>query len=228
MVASEEAFSGVVTAKAGGVAVAAAVGLADRANSRPNRLDTRFATASMTKGFTAVATVSLVETGELTLGTRLRDVVGDDLPNVDPEVTIEDLLGHRSGVGDYLDEELIGDIDEHVPGVPSAHTLERPDDYLPLVAAPPQVSPPGERFMYNNGGFIMLSLAIERASGRGFHEIVGERVFTPAGMTTAGFLRADDLPPNTALGYLQSGRTNIFHLPVVVGETGVHTSLQRT
>ena len=220
MVCADQAFSGVVTAESGGVAVAVAVGSADRANGRPNRLDTRFATASMTKGFTAVAIVSLVESGDLTLGTRLRDLVGEDLPNVDPRVTIEALLGHRSGVGDYLDEELLDDIDEHVPGIPSAHSFETPDDYLPLVAAAPQVNPPGERFAYNNGGFIMLSVAIERASGRGFHDIVRDRVFSPAGMTTAGFFRADDLPANTAIGYLRSGRSNVFHLPVVGGGDG--------
>jgi CubicO group peptidase (beta-lactamase class C family) len=66
----------------------------------------------------------------------------------------------------------------------------------------------------------MLSVAIERASGRGFHDIVRERVFNPAGMNTAGFFRSDDLPASTALGYLRNGRTNVFHLPVIGGGDG--------
>ncbi len=219
-IVAETGFSGVVHAEAGGVSVELAAGLADRANERPNRVGSRFATASMTKGFTAVTAVSLIESGDLGFDSRLRDITGDDFPLVDPAVTIEDLLGHRSGVGDYLDEEVLGDIDEHVLGGRSAHTFEAPDDYVPLVAAPPQVNPPGERFAYNNGGFMMLSVAIERATGRGFHDLVHERVFEPAGMGTAGFFRSDDLPVGTAFGYLRNGRTNVFHLPVMGGGDG--------
>jgi len=86
----------------------------------------------MTKGFIAVAKVSLIESGDLHLNTKLRYLVGDDLPNVDPGVTVEALLGHRSGVGDYLDEELLEDIDDHAFGAQSAHIFEGPEDYLPL------------------------------------------------------------------------------------------------
>lgn len=219
-VIDESEFSGVVTvAGPGWTNREIAAGFANRAEQRPNEVDTAFATASMTKAFTAVTVMSLVESGALALDTTLRDLVGDDLPSVHPDVTVERLLSHRSGVGDYLDEEQLGDIDEFVFDV-SAHTLETPDDYLPLISPPPQVSAPGERFAYNNGGFIMLSIAIERATGLKFHDLVRERVLEPANMAGAGFFRSDDLPAHVALGYLKSGRTNVFHLPVIGGGDG--------
>ncbi|NCG25011.1 MAG: serine hydrolase, partial [Actinobacteria bacterium] len=134
-------------------------------------------------------------------------------------MTIETLLAPRSGVGDYLDEEQLGDIDDFILDV-SAHTLATPDDYLPQISSHPQVSAPGERFAYNNGGFVMLSIAMERATGARFHDPVRERVFEPAKMTGAGFSRSDDLPANAAFGYVKSGRTNVFHLPVIGGGDG--------
>jgi CubicO group peptidase (beta-lactamase class C family) len=98
----------------------------------------------MTKGFVAVATMSLVESGALSLDTRLRDLVGDELPLVDPAVTIENLQTHRSGVGDYLDEEQLGDIDDFIFDA-SVNTLATPDDYLPHISGHRQVSAPGQR-----------------------------------------------------------------------------------
>ncbi len=219
-VIEDSEFSGVVTLTGPGWSDSdVAAGFANRAEKRPNELNTAFATASMTKAFTAVTVMALVESGALALDTRLRALVGDDLPLVHPDATIEHLLSHRSGVGDYLDEEQLGDIDDFVFDV-SAHTLETPDDYLPLVSPHPQVSPPGQRFAYNNGGFIMLSIAIERATGLRFHDLVRENVLEPANMTGAGFFRSDDLPANAALGYLENGRTNVFHLPVIGGGDG--------
>lgn len=220
IIADDSDFSGVAVVSRGGDRTAVIVsGLADRAHHRPITIDTLFATASATKGFTALTAVSLIESGELEFETSLRELVGDQLPRVEPAVTIEHLLGHTSGVGDYLDEEQLGHVDDHILEV-SAHTLETPDDYLPLLAEHRQVSPPGERFAYNNSGFVMLSIAIERAGGKPFHDLVRERVFEPAGMPTASFPRTDDLPDAAASGYLENGRTNVFHLPVIGGGDG--------
>ncbi|MGI9611501.1 MAG: serine hydrolase domain-containing protein, partial [Acidimicrobiales bacterium] len=156
--------------------------------------------------------------------TRIVDLVGDALPAVDPAVTIEQLLGHTSGVGDYLDEEELGDIDDHVLDVP-VHRLERPVDYLPLLGRHPQVDPPGTRFVYNNSGYVMLALAVERATGNPYHDEVTRRVFEPAAMGRSGFFRSDRLPGDTAIGYLADGRTNVFHLPVVgTGDGGAFTT----
>jgi len=219
--AAETEFSGVVVAHRGGERVVELVGgFADRANRRPNTIDTRFATASASKGLTALATAALIESGDLSFATTLRSLTGDDLSNVDPAVTIEDLLGHTSGIGDYLDEEAIADIDDYVMTEP-AHLLTDPGAFLPMVGAPPQVSPPGERFAYNNGGYVMLSIAVERATGESFYDLVRRLVLDPADMRDSGFFRSDDLPDRAALGYLADGRTNVFHLPARgVGDGG--------
>ncbi len=208
-------FSGVVVAHDGGERRAAiAAGFADRSERRPVRHDTRFGTASATKGVTALTIASLIETGELAFETTLRNLLGDDAPHVDPAVTIEHVLGHTSGVGDYLDEETLGDIDDHVLGDVPPHHLDRPEAYLPLVAAPPQVFEPGARFAYNNGAYVLASIAAERATGASFYDLVRERVLLPAGMLHSGFYRSDRLPEGAALGYTADGRTNVFHLPV--------------
>ena len=75
----------------------------------------------------------------------------------------------------------------------------------------------------------MLALLAERASGVPFHELVLERVCDPAGMGDTAFLRSDELPGRTALGYVDvdgAWRTNVFHLPVVAtGDGGVYTTV---
>jgi CubicO group peptidase (beta-lactamase class C family) len=222
-------FSGVVRVeRRGEVIVEFACGHSDRANERVNNLETRFAVASGTKPLTALTIMSLVESGAFTLDMTLRSVVQGDLPNVDEAVTIDHLLTHRSGVGDYLDEAAGGDIDDHALGSLSAHTLETARDYLPLLNAHEQRSAPGQHFAYNNSGFVMLSLAIETSTGS-YHRAVRDRVFTPAGMPHAEFFRTDDLPANTALGYLADGRSNVFHLPVIgMGDGGAFFTLDDT
>ena len=224
-VADETGFSGAVRISFRDTAPQEfAMGFADRAHRIPNRIDTRFGTASATKGMTALAVMSLIESGAFTLETTVREILGDKLPMADEEVTIAHLLSHQSGVGDYLDEEALGDIDDHILGVP-VHTLERATDYLPLVDGRPQVFAPGEKFAYNNSGYIILAIIIEKVAGS-YHDTVAQLVLEPAGITGGGFLRADDLPDNTALGYLENGHTNVFHLPVIgTGDGGIYLTL---
>jgi len=224
--ADETAFSGVVVVEQGGQRIAGlASGFADRAHQIPTTVETRFATASGTKGFTALTVASLIESGDLAFDTPLQTLVDGALPLVDLAVTIEHLLGHTSGVGDYLDEESLGDIDDYVLVV-CPHTLGRPRDYLGVLNAQPQVSTAGEQFAYNNSGYVMLSIVIEEITGS-FHKAIADRVLEPAGMTRAGFFRSDQLPEMTATGYLQDGRTNVFHLPVIgAGDGGIYLSLK--
>jgi CubicO group peptidase (beta-lactamase class C family) len=227
--AQEHDFSGVVRVQhRGAVILEFACGHSDRANERANNLETRFAVASGAKALTALTIMSLVESGTLALETTVRSVVVDELANVDEAVTIDHLLTHRSGVGDYLDESAGGDVDDHVLGSLSAHTLETARDYLPLLNGREQQSLPGEQFVYNNSGFVMLSLVLETTTGS-FHQAVRDQVFARASMPNAGFFRSDDLPANTAHGYLANGRSNVFHLPVIgMGDGGVFLTLDDT
>lgn len=225
--ADEHDFSGVVAVSRDGRRVAdLARGFADRANGRPITLDTRFALASVAKSFTALTAASLIESGELGFETTLRSLLPDALPLVDPGVTIEHLLAHTSGAGDYLDEEVLGDVDAYVMPVP-VHRLDEPMHYLSILDGYPQRTPPGTAFAYNNGGYVMLSIAVEVASGRSYYDLVQERVLDRAGMTETAFDRSDRLPPGTAVGYLEDGRSNILNLPVRgAGDGGICSTVR--
>ena len=109
-IAAETAFSGVVRVDRGGeIELVKAYGLAHRGSGIPNEVDTRFGIASGTKGFTALTVMSLIEEDRLDLGTTARSVLGSDLPLIDDSVAVEHLLAHRSGIGDYYDEETVRD-----------------------------------------------------------------------------------------------------------------------
>ena len=223
-VATETDFSGVVTVTEGDTTVcAAAYGLADRAHGVANTLTTRFAIASGTKTFTALTVMRLVESGLADLGTTARSVLGDDLPLVDDAVTIEHLLEHRSGIGDYFDEEEI-DTEDHMLTVP-LHTLDTTEAWLPVIDGHPQVSAPGTTWAYNNGGYVLLALLAERISLVPYPALVDELVIAPAGLTTTGFHRADTPTPDLAVGYLNDGRTNVLHMPAIgAGDGGLSST----
>ena len=228
--ASETGLSGVVRVDhEGRVEVTKAYGLAHRGYAIPNEVETRFALASGTKGLTALAVVALIEDGVLELMTPARALLGDDLPLVGGDVTVEHLLAHRSGIGDYLDEELDLDLDEYLMPVP-VHELARTEDYLAVLDGHEAKFAPGERFGYCNGGYVLLALIAERASGIAFHELVRQRVCEPAGMGDTAFLRSDELPDRTAVGYLEVGgvwRSNVFHLPVRgSGDGGIYSTVE--
>ena len=141
-IASETGFSGVVRVDRGDrVEIVKAYGLAHRGYDIPNKVDTRFALASGTKGLTALTVVSLVEDGALQLTTTARSVLGKDIPLVGDGVTVEHLLAHRSGIGDYLDEELGLDLDEYLMPVP-VHELATTEDYLAVLDGHPRSSRP--------------------------------------------------------------------------------------
>jgi CubicO group peptidase (beta-lactamase class C family) len=225
-VAADTAFSGVVRIDRGDqTVVAKAYGLANRAWQLPNEVDTRFGLASGTKGLTALTVVSLIEDGVLELSTPARSLLGDDLPLIRDDVTVEHLLAHRSGIGDYFDEEAHPDAEAYVLPVPVSE-LATTEAYLAVLDGHPTKFAPGERFAYNNGGYVVLALLAERASGVPFHELVLQRVCEPAGMHDTAFLRSDELPGGTALGYTDAGRTNVFHLPVRgSGDGGVYSTV---
>jgi len=226
-VAERTGFSGVVRLdRAGDTEICSAYGVADRAHGIPNTVQTQFATASGTKGLTALAVLSLVERGALELGTTARSLLGRDLPLIADDVTIEHLLAHRSGIGDYLDEDTLDDITDHVLSVP-VHTLESTEQFVPVLDGHPTAFPAGERYAYNNGGYVVLALLAERASGVDFHELVRTLVCEPAGMADTAFLRSDSLPGRAARGYLgvDGLRTNVLHLPVLgSGDGGIYST----
>jgi CubicO group peptidase (beta-lactamase class C family) len=227
-IAAETAFSGVIRVdRVDEIEVAREYGLAHRGHEIANTLDTRFATASGAKGFTALTVVSLIEDGLLALATTARSVLADDLPLIDDDVTVEHLLSHRSGIGDYFDEDLEQELSDYLLPVP-VHELATTEQYLAVLDGHPSKFAPGERFSYCNGGYVVLALIAERTSGVPFHELVRQRVCEPTGMGDTAFLRSDELPGRTAAGYLEVEglKTNVLHLPVRgSGDGGIYTTL---
>jgi CubicO group peptidase (beta-lactamase class C family) len=213
---AEEQFTGVVAVDvADEPGERHCYGFANRAFGVPNGPETRFALASGSKTFTALGILRLVEDGRLELSSPVRPILGADLPLIDDAVTVEQLLAHTSGIGDYLDESDDWDASDYVLPVP-VHTLATTSGFLPLLDGHPQAFPPGERFAYCNGGYVVLALVIERVSGLDFHTFLQNEVFDRAGLAATSYLRSDELPGDAAVGYLDADgdRSNVLHLPV--------------
>ena len=107
------------------------------------------------------------------------------------------------------------------------HELATTEQYLPVLDGHETVFPAGERFAYNNGGYVVLALLAERASGVDFHELVRTLVCEPAGMVDTAFLRSDELPdaPPWATSSVDGLRTNVLHLPVLgSGDGGIYST----
>jgi len=227
-VAASTTFSGVVRIDVHcATVVERAYGLAHRGHRVANTPQTKFALASGAKGFTALVVMSLVEDGKLALGTTARSLLGDDLPLIDRAVTIEHLLTHMSGIGDYLDENAGGDILDYVMPVP-VHQLCTPETYLPVLDGLPNTAAPGERWAYNNGAFAVLAVLAERASGESFYDLVQDCVCAPAGLHDTEFLRSDELDGSAAIGYLRPNdlQTNVLHMPVRgTGDGGIYSTV---
>ncbi len=219
-----EPFSGVVCLTHGNeVLFEDAYGPAVRSESVPNRIDTRFQTASGCKIFTAVAVCRLVELGMVSLDTRLTECVDEAFPHFSPEITVRHLLTHSSGITSYFEEDMDPDYEALWRDVP-VYRMRGPKDFLPLFRDRPMKFPPGDRFEYNDGGYILLGLVAECVAGKPFPDVVRETVFEPAGMDDSGYFPADRLPERTARAYIKdddgSWRTNVFAVPVIGGPDG--------
>ena len=225
-VAAETAFSGVVRVDGpDGELLGRAYGFADRAHRVPMTVGTRIGVASGAKTFTALTVMRLVEDGVLGLDTRARELLGADLPLVDDAVTVEQLLSHRSGIGDYLDEDVIEDFTTFVLPVPVI-TLDSAESYLGILDGYPQKFPPGTASPTATAASACWPSSPSARPGPPFHELVSEHVIERAGLLGTAYLRSDELPADAALGYLHAAdhedglRTNVLNLPVVGGGDG--------
>jgi CubicO group peptidase (beta-lactamase class C family) len=221
-------FSGAVLVRRGSEVVhAQGYGMAYRAESIPNTIDTRFATASGTKTFTATAICQLADQGKIDLHAPITEYIDAELPPYDPGVTVHHLLTHTSGIPDYLDESVLqtrADYEALYARFP-LYTLRRPADYLPMFPTGAMHFKPGAEFRYCNGGFILLAMIVEEQSGMPYAEYVNQNVFTRAGMSRSGLFEADQFPAGTAYGYFHDKtrdvwRSNIFSLPIIGGGDG--------
>lgn len=223
--AQRTSFSGALLVKKNTDTIASgAYGYANIAEQWPNRPDTRFGNASGSKLFTAIAVCQLVEQGKLALDSKLMDFLEQaEFPHYSRDITVHHLLTHSSGIADYFDEETMDDYAALWTTRPM-YLLRQLEDFLPMFRELPMKFTPGARFHYNNAGYILLGLLVEKVSGVTFTDYVERHIFTPCGMTSSGYFSLDALPANTALGYIMQSdgtwTTNIYSIPVKGGADG--------
>ena len=106
-------------------------GFADLPNEIPNTIDTRFASASAGKVFVAVGILRLVDQGEISLRDTIGELLKIELNQIDPDVTVAQLLNHTSGVPDYFDETVMEEYEELWVDFPN-YKIRKNSDLLPL------------------------------------------------------------------------------------------------
>ena len=159
------AFSGVVQlCRDGETIFLAARGLATRRWGIPNTPQTRFDTASITKLFTSVACLQLVGAGKLDLDASIHAYVDLQDSTISPLVTLRQLLTHMSGIADDADEEAGEDYAALFMDRP-CYAITETADFLPQFAQKPPRAAPGTDCRYCNVGYVLVGMAIERASG---------------------------------------------------------------
>lgn len=198
--ARNDAFSGAVRVRRGGALLyEAAFGLASRAWGVPMAPDIRFDTASITKLFTVAAVLQQVDAGRLSLELPVIEYLGLVDTTISDQVTLFHLLTHSSGIGDDADEEA-GEAYEELWRTRPNYSIDTTADLLPQFIHKPPNFLPGAGCRYNNVGYILAGLCVEKATGRAYRDYVMENVFARAGMSRAGFFRMDRVEPRVAEG----------------------------
>lgn len=211
---AENTFSGVVlVAKPGAPVFLEAYGEADKRYGLPNTPDTRFNIGSINKDITAVAVLQLTEKGLL----KLDDPIGMYLQGF-PEavakgVTLEQLLQHRSGWGDYFG---------HPAFEAQLADFRSISDYLAFARELPLEFEPGTAQRYSNVGYEVLGAVIEAVSGMSYYDYVREHIYAPLGMNDTDAFERDLPVERLAVGYTNQSpygpdegyeRENTFMLP---------------
>ena len=164
--------------------------------------DMVFRLGSITKQFTATAILLLAEQGKLSL----QDGIGKYLPAFptgDKQVTIEHLLTHTSGIKSYtnMEEWLQMWRQDMTPQEIIAMSKDKPFEFNP-----------GERWNYNNTGYVMLGAIIEKVSGQTYEEFIKTNIFTPLGMKNSCYGNTERVIPRRVPGY-QKGNEGIINAP---------------
>ena len=180
---------------------------------------TNFRLASVTKQFTAMSILMLVERGKLGLDDTLYDLF-PGFPDFARDITVTNLLQHTSGLLDYED---------FVPA--DSPTQVHDSDVLELMRATGQTYfAPGTEYRYSNSAYAVLAMLVEKLSGQSFPVFLEENIFAPVGMTnTVAFVDGVNEVPHRAYGYTvgPDGVTNTDQSPwsAVLGDGGIYSSL---
>ncbi|MEE0059884.1 MAG: serine hydrolase domain-containing protein [Acutalibacteraceae bacterium] len=195
--------------KDGEVICESVTGFADLANEIPNTIETKFASASAGKVFVAVAILQLIEQGNIKFDDTLGELLDIDLHSIDPDVTVKQLLNHTSGVPDYFDESVMDEYEELWVDYPN-YKIRHNNDLFPLFINKPMMYEKGERFQYNNSGYVLLASIIEKVTGMYFDDYLKKNIFDVCDMKSTGYYAFDRLPARCANSYIYCPDTNDF------------------
>ena len=197
---ADHQYSGVVLITRGAAQLyAGSYGYASRAWGVRNTLDMRFDTASVTKLFTSIATLQLIEQGRLAFDTSAIDFLELEGTAISRDVTAYHLLTHTSGIADDAEEEA-GESYADLFKTKANYSIRTTADFLPQFVHKPPNFAPGQGCRYCNVGYVLLGLMIERASGMPYRDYVRQNVFARAGMRDSEFFEKDRVHPNVAEG----------------------------
>lgn len=184
----------VFLARNGEVVLSKGYGLANIELDVANRPETKFRLGSITKQFTAAAILQLQEAGKLAVGDRISKYIPDS-PAAWSEITIDHLLTHTSGIPSFTE---LPDYD--------ARTWEKtgsPVEFLQRFRGLPLRFAPGTKFEYDNSGYFLLGVIIERASGVSYEDYLRKNVFDRLEMSDSGYDWPAPILKNRAAGYVK-------------------------
>ncbi|HEV2676068.1 MAG TPA: serine hydrolase domain-containing protein [Aliidongia sp.] len=148
-------------------------GMASLESGLVNTPKTRMRIGSTTKHFTCLAALLLAEEGKLDIDAGIRTYI-PELPAFDPDPTLRQLMNHTGGLRCFIDLAMYS---SGISAIPDGGALDF------MVRQHDRNFAPGDEMIYCNGGYFLLSLAIERVSGLSFEAFLKERIFLPLGMT---------------------------------------------
>ncbi|MXX75878.1 MAG: beta-lactamase family protein [Holophagales bacterium] len=200
----------------GELILARGYGLADVENRVPATEHTVYRIGSVTKQFTAAAVMKLVEQGKVALDDPMTKHF-PDYPVGEFHITVGQLLDHTSGIKGYTE----------MPAFWEQGRLDLShEQMIELFSAEPYEFEPGDRYQYNNSGYYLAGLLVEKASGKSYAEYLEETFFRPLGMRESHYLYNDPIVPNRAEGYrvedgvLLNDEPLSMHLPFAAGALG--------
>ncbi|MGB8953434.1 MAG: serine hydrolase [Candidatus Aminicenantales bacterium] len=187
----------VLLAENGNIILEKGYGFANREWDMPHDPDTKFRIASITKTFTAVLIMQLVETGKIDLNGKLTNYLPSYRKDTGERVTIHHLLSHSSGIPDYL----------RIPGFWQNQLLLQYSrkDFAHKFCSGDLEFEPGSKYQYNNSGYYLLGLIIEELTGESFETALQENILKPLGMKNSGVDNNRAVLKKRASGYVKSG-----------------------
>ena len=199
-----------LVAENGKIIYKGAFGMANMEWSIPNAPDTRFRLGSITKQFTSMLTLQLVEQGKIKLDGKISDYLPDYRKDIGDKVTVHHLLTHTSGIPSYTGQPGFF---ENVSRNPFKVT-----DFVTKHTSGNLEFEPGSKFSYNNSGYFLLGAIIEKVTGKSYEQVLKENILDPLGMKNTGYDHHDTLIPKRAAGYAKTadGYTNAAYLDMSI------------